>query len=134
MAKAARDLVRQRAQDRCEYCRLPDTVDPMPFHVDHVVARQHGAGDELENLAWTCGRCNAHKGTNLVSIDPHTRETVKLFHPRTQAWRDHFELRGAEIVGLTAEGRVTVALLQMNAARRVLLRQELIEQGVFELE
>ena len=39
------DLARQvweRANGRCEYCRMPASVYPLPFHVDHIIARQHG--------------------------------------------------------------------------------------------
>lgn len=42
-------------------------------------------------------------------------------------WREHFRLEGAEIIGLTAAGRVTVFLLRFNAPERVLRRQGLIE-------
>ena len=35
------DAVRRRAGGRCEYCRLPLYV-PRPFHIEHIVARQHG--------------------------------------------------------------------------------------------
>jgi hypothetical protein len=32
-----RRLVRQRAGDRCEYCRLPQEGQEATFHLDHVV-------------------------------------------------------------------------------------------------
>jgi hypothetical protein len=35
------------------------------------------------------------------------------------------------IEGLTATGRATVRLLQMNAKRRIDIRRELIEEGMF---
>ncbi len=38
----------------------------------------------------------------------------------------HFMLRGSDVVGLTPTGRATVALLQMNTARRLERRAELI--------
>jgi len=73
--------------------------------------------------------CNAYKGTNLSSIDPQAGEIAVLFHPRRDAWHDHFTLRGAEIIGLTPSGRATVRLLRMNDDRRVALRAELITYG-----
>ena len=80
-----RELVRQRAGDRCEYCRLRQQHDRFhTFHVEHIVARQHRGSDGLENLAWACHQCNAHKGTNLATFDPDTNEVVRLFHPRLQ--------------------------------------------------
>lgn len=125
-----RNLVRERAALLCEYCRLPEDADPYAvFHLEHIVARQHGGGDGLDNLAWACSRCNHRKGTNLASRCPETGATVELFHPRKQLWQDHFSLRGARIVGTTPIGRVTVRLLKMNEARRVRLRRELIRQN-----
>src|SRR5437016_3905081 len=38
------------------------------FHVEHIVARQHGGSDTVENLALACPECNRHKGTNLTGI------------------------------------------------------------------
>jgi hypothetical protein len=42
-----------------------------------------------------------------------------------------FQWQGAYLIGRTASGRVTVELLQINGAFRVVLREELIEEGVF---
>jgi hypothetical protein len=92
--------------------------------VEHIVARQHGGGDDPENLALACFHCNVHKGPNLSGIDPDSGEVAQLFHPRRQSWRDHFALNGAEIVGLTPTGRATVNLLSMNTAARQELRGE----------
>lgn len=131
MDTGTREIVRQRAGERYEYCLLPEAVDPYPFHVEHVIARQHGGDDADENLAWACSRCNIFKGTNLSSVDSETGRIVDLYDPRKQTWSDHFDIRDAEIVGLTPTGRATVQLLQMNTARRVDLRRELIEQGIY---
>ena len=71
MSPRIRQRVRARAGGRCEYCRLPDWVEfSGPFHVEHVIARQHAGLTEIPNLAWACSRCNAHKGTNSTAIDP----------------------------------------------------------------
>jgi hypothetical protein len=131
MDAAAREFVRQRAGNRCEYCLLPEEADEWPFHVEHIIARQHGGGDESTNLCWACSRCNLYKGPNLVSLDPETWQVAKLFDPRSQQWKDHFALRTARIVGLTPTGRATARLLHVNDRRRVELRGELIERGVF---
>ena len=129
MDGATREAVAERARHRCEYCRLPEFADPhQAFHLEHIVPRQHGGDDMLENLAWSCSRCNRRKGTNLATIDASSGELVVLFHPRTQAWDEHFVFSEARIFGLTAIGRVTVRLLDMNAHHRVQLRRELIRQ------
>jgi hypothetical protein len=117
----------------CEYCRLPDWAELTgPFHVEHIVARQHHGTDELSNLAWACSRCNRHKGTNLSAVDPDSRRVVSLFNPRQERWEQHFELVGAIIRGTSPVGSATVQLLQMNAERRVELRAELISQGLWQ--
>jgi HNH endonuclease len=124
MRSDMRDRVRRRAGDRCEYCRLPQAATPLvPFHAEHIIARQHGAIDDESNLALACDRCNAYKGPNLTSIDPDTGEIVRLFHPRRDTWSEHFAFDGGRVDGRTATGRATVRLLNMNAPRRVELRE-----------
>ena len=47
MDAALRDLVRERAGHRCEYCHLPKAAEPFfTYHIEHIVARQHGGGDD----------------------------------------------------------------------------------------
>jgi hypothetical protein len=123
----SRRLVRLRANDCCEYCRLPEELSDVPFHIEHIVARQHQGGDELTNLALACDRCNLTKGPNLSPrVD---NETINLFHPRHDRWHDHFAFNGPAIVGITPNGRATVQLLQMNAPRRIAIRQRLLDRG-----
>lgn len=55
-----------------------------------------------------------------------TGEMRPLFHSRRDRWNDHFELRRAEIVPLTAIARVTVRLLQLNRPERVKERELMI--------
>ena len=82
-APALRMLVRERAGDRCEYCRIHQDQDAyFRFHIDHIIARQHGGLTNADNLCLSCYRCNAHKGPNIASIDADTDELVRLFHPR----------------------------------------------------
>ena len=120
---ATRAAVRERAGYRCEYCSLAETEEPFfSFHIEHIVARQHGGGDAVENLALACYHCNARKGTNLAGIDAATAAVVPLFNPRRDAWVEHFAANGTLIAGRTATGRATVALLKMNAPDRRQLR------------
>lgn len=130
MDAATRQLVRTRANDRCEYCRLPQVAAPfLTFHIEHVQAQQHVEDDSLENLALACPDCNRHKGPNLTTIDPQTRLIVRLFHPRQDVWDAHFEYRGAILVGRTLVGEATIRLLQMNTVARVEMRAELHASG-----
>jgi hypothetical protein len=71
MDARTRELVRRRADQRCEYCHLPENAVPyLVFHVDHIIAKQHldEVSDDLQGLAWSCSEYNYHKGPNLVSI------------------------------------------------------------------
>lgn len=47
-------LVWRRAADRCEYCLTPQQADVLPFHIDHIIAQQHGAETAASNLALAC--------------------------------------------------------------------------------
>lgn len=123
--------VRARAAGRCEYCLDPESLSLAVFHCEHVIARQHGGSDRLENLALACPGCNFLKGPNLASLDPDSGALTRLYHPREDRWDGHFELRGATIFGRTAVGRATLQLLQLNSAGRIRHRRLLIQLGMF---
>lgn len=125
-----RDVWR-RAHARCEYCQMPQRYDPLPFQLDHVVARVHGGPTESDNLALACVACNRHKGPNLAGRDPGTGRIVTLFHPRREVWTRHFVWRGALLAGRTPRGRATIEVLGINLPHRVALRATLIEEGGF---
>jgi len=130
MKPATRRLVRRRAGNRCEYCRLHQDDDPLlSFHVEHIIAKQHGGTDHPSNLAWSCHKCNRAKGPNLAGR--FKNEIVPLFHPRRQKWDRHFGWLGARIVGRTKSGKATVAVLNLNAPERVVVRKILIAAGLF---
>jgi HNH endonuclease len=130
MNRGVRQLVRQRAGNRCEYCHLPQEAAPLArFHVEHVIPRQHGGGDDEDNLCLSCARCNFSKGPNLTGIDFDSGKVAMLFHPRRQNWRRHFRWDGPLLVGITRTGRATIAVLDINHPQRVELRDRLLEQG-----
>jgi hypothetical protein len=124
-----RRFVRERAGERCEYCRLHQSNSEIRYHIEHIIARKHGGGDDLDNLALACHRCNLHKGPNLSGIDPVTGQVENLFHPRGDRWQEHFTFKGAHTEGLTAVGRATVESLVLNDPRRLELRQQLLGFG-----
>ena len=133
MDETIRQLVRNRAGNRCEYCLLPQRYAVVVrFHIEHLRARQHGEDDTPANLALACPHCNRFKGPNLTSYDPETDELMPLLNPRTQSWQEHFALDGIMIVGLTPIGRATVRLLHMNAEDRLKVRAVLKERGELE--
>jgi hypothetical protein len=129
MIDDVRRVVAERANGRREYCRLTGAASPsIAFHVDHIRARQHGGSKSLDNACYCWWRCNLYKGTNQSAFDPQTDELVRLFHPRTDNWDAHFRLSGPLIVGRTAVGRATIALLQMNDSLRIELRQATLDE------
>lgn len=131
MDQALVALVRRRAAATCEYCRLPQSLSPIPFEIDHVIAQKHGGPTEAANLALTCFYCNSFKGPNIAGIDPESRRIVRLYHPRHDAWGTHFRWEGPVLVGRTRSGRATIAVLEMNHPDAVAVRRALIEEGVF---
>jgi hypothetical protein len=124
------DLVRERAGNRCEYCRLQQEDDPdATFHVEHIVAKKHRGEGELENLCLACPECNLHKGPNLAGL--LNGKLYPLFSPRKQDWNRHFEWDGTTLVGKTATGVVTVQVLAINDPKRVAFREALLFEGRF---
>lgn len=135
------EAVRQRARGRCEYCRLPQDAFRRGFHIEHIVANQHGGQTTLDNLALACWGCNLKKGPNLSGIDPATGLVTALFHPRQQEWSEHFFAQigapiplGIEIRGLTPVGRATVRVLALNEEMRQMLRYELWTEGLYTID
>ncbi len=131
MERALERLVWERASGRCEYCRVAQEHDRLPFEIDHIVAKKHGGATQLGNLCLACFADNNHKGPNIAGIDPHTRKLTPLFNPRRHKWGRHFRWDGPILVGLTPVGRTTIAVLEINLDYRVAFRQGLIDEGVF---
>ena len=55
---------------------------------------------------------------------------MRLFHPRTDIWEEHFAWDGALLIGRISIGRVTVQVLAMNADDLRLIRLDLRSEGV----
>jgi hypothetical protein len=108
-----------------------ERLSELPFEIDHIIAEQHGGKSVAENLALCCGFCNRHKGPNIAGIDTESGALIPLFHPRRDRWADHFKWRDENLVGLTAIGRVTVAVLAINHPAQRAVRQALIAEGAF---
>ncbi|MGL5064884.1 MAG: HNH endonuclease [Microcoleus sp.] len=116
VSASLRRTVYDRANGCCEYCLIPETLALSSHQVDHIIAEKH-RGETIEsNLALSCSLCNKNKGSDFASIDPETGEVVRLYNPRKDCWADHFQLqtKSGTIEPLTAIGRVTVGLLQVN--------------------
>lgn len=130
MDVALRGFVRERAGRRCEYCRLhEDDADFLAFHVEHVIAKQHGGTDDPDSLCYACSECNWAKGPNLSGL--LDGKLYPLFNPRRQKWSRHFYWDHTSLVGKTKTGIVTIQVLNINDASRVMLRENLLFEGRF---
>jgi hypothetical protein len=132
MAEKLEQSIRRIALDRCEYCLMPEAASGLKHVLDHIRARQHDGKTEFENLALCCGRCNAFKGPNSAGIDPRSQQVTPLFHPRQNTWSEHFRYDGAVLIGLTATGRATIAVLSINLPIRIASRHALMAAGLFD--
>mgnify|MGYP000364116087 CR=1 FL=1 len=105
-----RDLVIERAQNRCEYCGLAQAGQAATFHIDHIIPITEDGQTTEENLA--------------LVVDPISGLEVPVFNPRVQSWQDHFQWSDTTIIGLTAAGRGTIEALNMNRPMILAIRAE----------
>ena len=128
-----RRLVVDRAEGLCEYCLIHEDDTVFGCHVDHVISLKHGGPTDAGNLAVACVFCNRAKGSDIGSVLQPLEPSsfVRLFHPRRDAWSAHFALDadGVTMVPLTDVGAVTVRLLGINQAERLLEREALAATG-----
>ena len=129
--RAVRRLVRDRAENRCEYCQHPADFGCASFECEHVLPWSGGSGHMPDELAWACPACNGHKYSKTHAKDPVSGRLVPLFNPRRQNWNRHF--RWSEdyltIEGRSRIGRATVAALHLNRIPLVNLRWVLRASG-----
>jgi hypothetical protein len=121
---ALRQLVIQRAKNRCEYCCLSQAGQAATFHIDHIIPVVAGGATTSDNLALACVSCSLRKAAKQTVNDPETKKEVSIFNPRQQIWTEHFRWDGVTVVGLTATGRGTVDALNMNRAMMLAIRGE----------
>lgn len=130
ISPTTRLFVRERAKNRCEYCRIHQIeYEFQSFHIEHIIAKQHGGNDDLENLCLACSECNWSKGPNLTGLVQG--KLAPLFHPRKQSWSRHFRWEGTILFGKTKTGLATIAVLDLNGESRLLLRESLLFEGRF---
>jgi hypothetical protein len=119
-----RQLVIERAGNRCEYCGLAQAGQAATFHIDHVIPIAAGGTTVAENLALACVSCSLRKGAKLQVTDAVSGRETSIYNPRTQEWSDHFQWDDTRVVGISAEGRTTVHALDMNRSVMVAIPEE----------
>ena len=90
------DVRGQRAWvGRCLHCRrrivVPcDAGEPASATLEHIVPRNHGGGDDLDNLGLACRTCNHQKGMRLDCRrfdDPQLQEVIRSLRAERLARR-----------------------------------------------
>jgi len=119
----------ERANGRCEYCRLSQASQEAAFHIDHIVPISAKGGTTFANLALACVSCSLRKGAKQTGFDPLTKQQASLFHPQRDLWQEHFRWDAERIVGLTPTGRATEAALSMNRPLALAIRTEEMLMG-----
>lgn len=109
-------FVELRAHLRCEYCRRPQPITGVTFHIEHVTPRAQGGRTRLDNLALACPNCNYRKADQRQAEDPKTGRPVMLYNPRRNRWAAHFRWSRNRLMlqGRTAKGRATIKALGLN--------------------
>lgn len=129
ISRAIRAQIRERAGGRCEYCRKPDRVSTYGYHADDIIPVKHGGNSGLDNLAWACFECNINKSENIASYDRVSGQLTPLFHPRKDAWENHFEFNAETLHGINAVGRITIHILDINHPDQLETRRILMQIG-----
>jgi 5-methylcytosine-specific restriction endonuclease McrA len=102
------------------------------LEVEHIVPVSRGGTSDEQNLWLCCPLCNKAKGDRTVATDPETGQIVPLFNPRAQSWSEHFAWSsdGLRVLGKTATGRATVALLNLDSdPDAILVRSYWVQAG-----
>lgn len=131
LSETLRQKVRQKAENRCEYCLSHQDYIMGRLQIDRIQPLAKGGMDTEDNLCLACELCNQYKWVQTESLDPQSGETVSLFNPRQQQWKEHFtwSTDGTEIIGITACGRATIAALRLNNNLAVIVRQNWVKAG-----
>ncbi len=119
-----RQLVVARANHRCEYCELSQQGQAATFHIDHIIPLATGGPTSSDNLALACVSCSLYKAARRNAVDPQSDRSVPLYHPRQNAWHEHFYWVDTHIIGKTATGRATTEALRMNRPVMLAIRAE----------
>lgn len=129
--RALYERVASQAGRRCGYCLTSESVVGAPMELEHLIPESLGGRTEEENLWLACPRCNAHKADRIMARDPQSGRVVRLFNPRRQVWKRHFQWSsgGDRVIALTPTGRATIAALQLNRAVLVAARKAWVAVG-----
>jgi len=126
-----RRQIREHFGGCCAYCRSAEDLTVSIFEIEHIEPRSFGGPTNFENLCFACPTCNRYKSDRLLGHDPQSGDEVKLFHPQSDRWEDHFRWNTdfTEIAAMTATGHATIESLRMNRPQLVRVRRMWVEMG-----
>lgn len=111
-----RQIVRARADFRCEYCSVAESDTGGELTIDHHQPQAADGGDDLDNLVYACYRCNLYKG-DYWTMDENA---VSVWNPRLQSAVEHFWMSdNGTIYGLTQTAVFTIMRLRLNRSSLV---------------
>jgi hypothetical protein len=122
---AQRDEVRRRASYACEFCTVTETDAAGQLTIDHFRPQSKGGDDSLDNLLYSCVRCNLYK----QDYWPEDKD-LPLWNPRHETAAKHLlESDDGRLVPLTAVGEFTIKRLRLNRGPLVAYRQHRRQQA-----
>lgn len=131
VSEVLRKQVAERANYRCEYCRVYEADSFIKFQIEHIISIKHGGTSDSNNLAFACPICNSNKGSDLATILASGR-IIRIFRPRKDNRQKRFEVSvEGEIVAKTNVGAATIKLLELNDVNRIIERIYLLTAGLF---
>ncbi len=114
-----REQVRRRANCACEFCGVSETDVGGQLTIDHFHPQSKGGEDSLENLLYSCIRCNQYK----QDYWPIRTDDLSLWNPRQELASLHFlELDDGKLLPLTLRGEFTIKRLRLNRSPLVAYR------------
>jgi hypothetical protein len=106
-----RSQVRQRAHFACEFCGISETDTGSQLTIDHFRPKSKEGTDDLDNLIYSCVRCNQYK----LDYWPESPDGPMLWNPRQEPADQHFlELDDGTLYPLTTIGALTLQRLRLN--------------------
>lgn len=121
MRDEIRDQVRARAQFACEYCGVRESDAGGLLTIDHFQPVGKGGNDDLENLVYSCNRCNQYKRDYW----PESLTDPIPWNPRQERAAVHFvEMDDGRLTASTETGAFSINLLHLNRPALVVYRLE----------
>ena len=107
-----RARVQQRANFACEFCGVSEVNVGGQLTIDHFQPKSKGGNNNLDNLLYSCHRCNLYK----QDYWPAEANEPMLWNPRREPAATHFlEIDDGRLLPLTPVG--ALPLLELSVSR-----------------